>query len=63
MKKILRTKATLEKTSLSRTTLWRLERAGQFPARVKLSDRAVGYIEADVDHWISTRLTAQSTAK
>jgi predicted DNA-binding transcriptional regulator AlpA len=35
--KIIRVKEVLELTGLSRTTLWRLEKKGQFPARLPLS--------------------------
>ena len=42
-------------TGLSRTTLWRLERAGRFPRRVKLSTRAVGWRASDVEAWIAGR--------
>jgi prophage regulatory protein len=42
-------------TKLSRATLWRMERAGRFPHKVKLSTRAVGWRMSDVDAWIAGR--------
>jgi prophage regulatory protein len=42
-------------TSLSRTTRWRLERRGQFPKRVRLSPGRVGWRQADIEAWISSR--------
>jgi predicted DNA-binding transcriptional regulator AlpA len=44
------------RTGLSRTTLWRLERRGAFPARRQISLGAIGWIEAEVEHWISGRV-------
>lgn len=44
-----------EVTSLSRTTRWRLERRGQFPKRVRLSPGRVGWRQADIEAWISSR--------
>ena len=55
MKQILRRKAVTEVTGLSSSTLWRLERAGRFPARKKLSANAVGYLAEDVEAWIQSR--------
>lgn len=44
---------------LSRTTIWRMERTGQFPRRVLLSARAVGWQEAELKAWLSKRLAAR----
>lgn len=52
---ILRIPRAVEMTGLSRTTLWRLERDGKFPRRVRLSERIVGFKEADVRRWIEER--------
>ena len=40
---------------LSRTTVWRLERSNEFPKRLQLSARNVGWLRADVDRWIDQR--------
>lgn len=45
-------------TGLSRTTHWRLERAGDFPKRVKLSAGAVGYRLSEVMAWLEARQAA-----
>ena len=42
-------------TSLSRTTRWRMERRGDFPKHVRLSPGRVGWRQADVEAWISSR--------
>jgi predicted DNA-binding transcriptional regulator AlpA len=44
------------RTGLSRTTLWRLERRGAFPARRQISLGAIGWIEAEVEQWIRCRV-------
>jgi len=43
---------------LSRTTTWRLERAGNFPKRIKLSAGAVGYRMSEVMAWLEARQAA-----
>lgn len=41
-------------TSLSRTTIWRLERDGKFPARVRLCSTSVGWYEDEILAWLNT---------
>ena len=53
--KILRENIVLETTGLSRTSIWRLERQGQFPERLQLGGRSVGWIEHEILKWIETR--------
>ena len=53
--KILRNKTVLAITGLSRTTIHRLEKAGNFPKRIQLGARAVGYKESEIQRWIETR--------
>lgn len=42
----------LDRTSLSRATLFRMERAGNFPKAVQLSPNRVAYDCSAVDEWI-----------
>jgi prophage regulatory protein len=44
------------RTSLSRSQRWRLEREGRFPTRVPLSERAFGWVESEIEDWIAARL-------
>jgi len=52
---ILDSKAVSKKTGLSKTTLWRLEKSGNFPSRVNTSVSRVGWIETEINEWIKTR--------
>lgn len=52
--KIIRSKEVQELTSLSRTTLWRLERKGEFPARVPLTSGSIGWRLSEVQQWIKS---------
>ena len=49
----LRIGAVLARTGLSKTTLYRLIRAGRFPRQEPLSDRCRGWRESGVDRWLS----------
>ena len=52
---ILRFSALEQMVGLSRTTVWRMERAGSFPSRLQLSDNAVGWLRSDIEEWIAQR--------
>ena len=41
--RIIRTKEVTELTGLSRTTLWRMEKTGEFPAKVSLGANSIGW--------------------
>ncbi len=60
-KLILRIKDVCTALGLSRSTVYRLVEAGDFPAPVKLSRRAVGWNEAQIHHWVNTRNNAADT--
>jgi prophage regulatory protein len=42
-------------TGLSRSTVWRMEAAGQFPARIRLSKNSVGWNSTSVAAWQKSR--------
>lgn len=44
---------------LSKTQLWRLERASKFPKRVKITERSYGYVETEIDDYICDRIAAR----
>jgi prophage regulatory protein len=56
--RVLRDHEVEARVGLSRSTRWRLVRAGQFPAPIELGERARGWIESDIDEWIASRTPA-----
>lgn len=52
---VLRTEQLCQYVSLSRTTIWRLEKSGQFPKRVRLGQNSVGWLKDEVDNWLESR--------
>jgi len=53
---ILRLPTVKARTGLSRSTIYLRVSDGSFPRPVSLGARAVGWIESDVDEWISCRI-------
>jgi len=52
---IMRSNTLQQYVQLSRTTIWRLEKSGQFPKRVRLGQNSVGWLKGDVDTWLESR--------
>lgn len=50
--RILRINAVLDRTGLTRSTLYRKIAAGAFPRQVKLSARCAGWHESAVNAWL-----------
>ncbi len=47
-------------TGLGYTTIFKLERAGKFPARRKLSPGRVGWLRSEVEAWLLGRESVES---
>ena len=59
---ILRRKQVEARTGLSRSTIYDRIKAGTFPAPVSLGEKAVGWIESEVDAWLTARMQASREA-
>ena len=53
---LLRFPTVRERTGLSRSTIWRLERQGEFPKHRRTSANAVAWVEAEVLSWIHLKV-------
>jgi len=58
---ILRRKQVEARTGLSRSTIYARIAEGKFPQPIDLGGRAVGWIEAEIDTWLTSRITASRT--
>jgi prophage regulatory protein len=56
--RLLRRPQVVDRTGLRPTLIDSLERRGEFPRRVKISERAAGWIEHEVNDWIAQRIAA-----
>jgi prophage regulatory protein len=54
--KLLRFPAVRERTGLSRSTIWRLEREGDFPKHRRISANTVAWVEEEVLSWIHSKV-------
>lgn len=53
--RFLRIRQVMQFTGLSRMTIYRLELAGQFPKRRRLSENSVAWLESDIESWADSR--------
>jgi len=55
---IIRIGAVVSRTGLSRSTVYDLIAKKEFPQRIFLSERAVGWIESEIASWVTNRIQA-----
>jgi prophage regulatory protein len=49
-----------EETGLSKSTRWRMEKTGEFPKKIQLSPRAVGWRAEEIIQWCKDRCEARN---
>ncbi|EGR4358581.1 AlpA family transcriptional regulator [Vibrio cholerae] len=55
--RLIRFREVLTMTGLSRSSLYRFIEENQFPPQVQLGDRAVAWVEGEVQEWIAQQIT------
>lgn len=56
--KILRLPAVKELTGLSRSSIYLRISKNEFPSSISLGDRAVGWLEEDINQWLVQKVEA-----
>lgn len=51
---IIRPKEVASLTGLSRATLWRMQKIGEFPKAKKIGRHAVGFLWSEIEAWIKS---------
>jgi len=54
-RRILRKPEIMTRIGLSDATIWRLERRGAFPRRIRLGGNSVGWFSDEVDRWLEQK--------
>jgi len=62
-KVVLRLPLVKARTGLSRSTIYLRIAEGSFPKPVSLGDRAVGWLESEIESWLSSRVEASRQVK
>ena len=56
--KILKLPAVKTRTGLSRSTIYKFVRTDRFPKPIQIGPRSVGWIEAEIEEWVDSRIAA-----
>jgi prophage regulatory protein len=59
---VIKLRSVMKQTSLSRTSIYRRIKEGQFPKQIKLGIRAVGWDEGEVDAWVKNQMAQRFVA-
>ncbi len=57
--RIIRKSELLDRVGLSAMEIWRREKAGKFPRRVRLGPNSVGWIDEEIDTYIEELIAAR----
>jgi prophage regulatory protein len=60
---VLRLPLVKARTGLSRSTIYVRIAGGSFPRPLNLGDRAVGWLESEIESWLTSRVEASRRVK
>jgi len=58
--RIIRKPELFSKIGLSDATIWRMEKTGRFPGRIKLGGNSVGWFNNEIEKWLSVKAAERS---
>lgn len=53
--RIIRKPELFSKIGLSDATIWRMERSGKFPGRIRLGGNSCGWFDNEIEDWLATK--------
>ncbi len=59
--RIIRKPELLTRLGLSDATIWRLEKSGKFPGRLRLGGHACGWLESEITGWLQKKADGRSS--
>lgn len=57
--RIIRKPELLNMIGLSDPTIWRMEKDGKFPKRLRLGGNSCGWLESEISGWLTERAAAR----
>jgi prophage regulatory protein len=57
---IIRLPQAIQKTGLSRSTIYSLISRGEFPQKIQLSTRSIGFLESEVNDWVTSKVSQRA---
>jgi prophage regulatory protein len=60
--RIIKLKEVMDCTGLGRSSIYKQISNGKFPKSVSLGDRAVGWVDSEIEEWILSRIAERDEA-
>lgn len=60
--RFIRVREAIQKTGLSKSSIYDLMAQGHFPQTIRLGGRSVAFVEAEVEAWMAERIAARNVA-
>jgi prophage regulatory protein len=57
---IIRLPQAIQKTGLSRSTIYSLISRGEFPQKIQLSTRSIGFLESEINDWVTRKVSQRA---
>ena len=57
----MRLREVQNKVSYSAPQIWRLEKAGKFPKRIRIGENRVAWLESEVNGWVDDKIRRSRT--
>ena len=54
--RIISLREVLSRTSMSRSAVYALQKQGEFPKSVSITERRVGFVESEIDDWLKAKI-------
>jgi prophage regulatory protein len=54
--RLIRPREVIQRIGYTPSHIWRLERDGKFPKKVRIGEAAVAYYEHEIEEWIRSRI-------
>lgn len=59
MTTLLKPSVAYARVGISRVTAWKLEKEGQFPRAVKITEGRKGYVDSEIEDYITAKIAAR----
>lgn len=57
--RLIRIREAIQRTGLSKSSIYDLMAQGRFPQTVRLGGRSVAFVESEIDSWIAERIAVR----
>ena len=59
-RRVVRKPELIQRVGLADTSIWRLEKAGRFPKRIRLGGQSVGWFSDEIDQWLEEKAASRA---